>query len=62
MSRVIKAIYKEGVFKPLEKLNLKDGMMLELEIKENITGKTKGIISKDNIDDIIEEIEGGGFL
>ncbi len=62
MPKVIKAIYTNGVFKPLEKLNLKEGIMLELEIKESVTGKTKGIISKDSIDDIIEEIEGGGFL
>ena len=62
MSKVIKAIYKEGVFKPLEKLNLKDGVMFVIEIKESVTERSRGIISKDNIDDIIEEIEGGGFL
>ena len=36
--------------------------MLELEIREGITEKTKGMISKDCIDDIVEVIEGGVFF
>ena len=34
MGKVIEAIYEKGVFKPLEKVDLKDGEIVEIEIKE----------------------------
>ena len=34
MARVIEAIYEKGVFKPLEKVDLKEGEIVEIEIKE----------------------------
>jgi len=50
------------VFKPLEKITLKNGTRLKIEIRESITEKTKGIIDREKINDIIEEIESGGIL
>ncbi|HEC91423.1 MAG TPA: DUF104 domain-containing protein [Candidatus Atribacteria bacterium] len=50
----IKAVYENKVLKPLEKLALKEGEEVEIEIKKNIVEKTFGI-SKLN-DKIIEEI------
>ncbi len=34
MAKVIEAIYENGVFKPLEKIDLKEGEIVEIEIKE----------------------------
>ena len=34
MARVIEAIYEKGVFKPLEKVDLKEREIVEIEIKE----------------------------
>jgi len=42
MQKVIKAIYSEGVFKPVEKVNLPEGEKVEIEIKEQ---KVKKVIS-----------------
>lgn len=47
-------MYENKVLKPLEKLALKEGEEVEIEIKKNIVEKTFGI-SKLN-DKIIEEI------
>ncbi|MEW6041219.1 MAG: antitoxin family protein [Elusimicrobiota bacterium] len=42
MQDVIEAVYSNGVFKPLQKVNLSDGDTVEIEIKGK---KTKKIIS-----------------
>jgi len=42
MQKVIKAIYSEGVFKPIEKVNLSEGEKVEIEIKGQ---KVKKVIS-----------------
>ncbi|MEM5830256.1 MAG: antitoxin family protein [Candidatus Aenigmatarchaeota archaeon] len=34
MAKVIEAIYENGVFKPLEKVDLKEGERVKIEIKE----------------------------
>ena len=62
MPKVIKAIYKDGVFKPLEKVELDEGVTLEIEVRESITEKTRGVISGEKMNQIIEEIESGSFL
>jgi len=36
MPKIIEAIYENGVFKPLEKVNLKEGEKFRLVLKENI--------------------------
>ena len=34
MAKVIEAVYENGVFRPLEKINLKEGEIVKVEIKE----------------------------
>ena len=34
MGKVIEVVYENGVFKPLEKVDLRDGEIVEIEIKE----------------------------
>ena len=34
MGKVIEAMYEKGVFKPLEKVDLMDGEIVEIEIKK----------------------------
>ncbi|MEM5830254.1 MAG: antitoxin family protein [Candidatus Aenigmatarchaeota archaeon] len=36
MAKVIEAIYENGVFKPLEKVDLKEGERVKIEIKEGL--------------------------
>ena len=58
MSKVIEAVYEDGVFKPLEKVELKEGERAKI-IVESISEKTFGIIRvrKKDIDKILEEID-----
>lgn len=55
-------VYEDGVFKPLEKVELEEGERLEIEVKERITKRTKGILKNANMKMIIEEIENEGVL
>jgi len=61
MARIIEAIYENGVFKPLEKVDLKEGEKVRIIIG-GIVRKTMGIIPNDRIQEIIEEIENEGVL
>ncbi len=36
MAKIIEAIYEKGVFKPLQKVDLKDGEIVEIEIREKV--------------------------
>jgi len=36
MSKVIDAVYENGVFKPLEKINLKEHMKLKITLEDDI--------------------------
>uniref|UniRef100_A0A7C3YPI3 Antitoxin n=1 Tax=Geoglobus ahangari TaxID=113653 RepID=A0A7C3YPI3_9EURY len=38
MGKVIEVIYEDGVLKPLEKIDLKEGEIVEIEIKEKRIG------------------------
>ncbi len=49
MAKVIEAIYENGVFKPLEKVDLKEGEIVEIEIKEKRIG--------DRFYRVLEELE-----
>ncbi len=62
MPKVIEVIYENGVFKPLEKVDLKEGERLKIVIKEKVSKKTRGLIRGCDIDSILEEIEGGSIL
>ncbi len=45
---MVKAIYENGILRPLKKLNLKEKEEIELKIVSNIVAKTKGIIKIDS--------------
>ena len=49
MAKVIEAIYENGVFKPLEKVDLREGEIVEIEIKEKRIG--------DRFYRVLEELE-----
>jgi predicted DNA-binding antitoxin AbrB/MazE fold protein len=61
MPKIIKAVYEDGVFKPLEKVDLKEGERVRLKLG-NIVEKTRGILKDSKIEEIIEEIESEGIL
>ena len=42
MPRVINVVYENGVFKPIEKVNLEEGKKIKIEIKEENLNKLKG--------------------
>ena len=54
---LVKAIYENSVLKPLEKLDLKDGDLVEIEVKKNPVDQLYGVIKIQNqqwLDEIIE--------
>ena len=57
MSRTIEAIYEDGVFKPIEKIDLREHKRIEIFIKEkeSVARATSGIL-KGLDDKIIDEI------
>ncbi len=58
MPKVIEVIYENGVFKPLEKVDLKDGKRMRIEIKENLVERLKNYrikVKKDILKEFIEE-------
>jgi predicted DNA-binding antitoxin AbrB/MazE fold protein len=56
-SMLVKAIYENSVLRPLERLDLKDGDLVEIEVKKNPVDQLYGIIKVRNkqwLDEIIE--------
>ena len=54
MAKVIEAVYENGVFRPLEKVELKKGERVRIEIKESLIDKLKKYrIKVDN--DVLKE-------
>jgi predicted DNA-binding antitoxin AbrB/MazE fold protein len=56
-SMLVKAIYENSVLRPLERLDLKDGDLVEIEVKKNPVDQLYGIIKVQNkqwLDEIIE--------
>jgi predicted DNA-binding antitoxin AbrB/MazE fold protein len=54
---LVKAIYENSVLKPLEKLDLKDGDLVEIEVKKNPVDQLYGVIKIQNkqwLDEIID--------
>ena len=54
---LVKAIYENSVLKPLEKLDLKDGVLVEIEVKKNPVDQLYGVIKIQNkqwLDEIID--------
>ncbi|MEM3505076.1 MAG: antitoxin family protein [Archaeoglobaceae archaeon] len=44
MPKIIEAIYENGVFKPLEKVDLKNGEKVRLKISKGVARKVAGIL------------------
>lgn len=55
MGEIIQAIYEDGVFKPLKKPDIADKTKTTIIVQGTITQKTKGILSSNSIEKIIEE-------
>jgi predicted DNA-binding antitoxin AbrB/MazE fold protein len=54
---IIKAVYEKNVLKPLEKLDLREGEVVEIEVRENPVESLEGMIKiskREWIDEIIE--------
>ncbi|AAB90923.1 antitoxin family protein [Archaeoglobus fulgidus] len=58
MPKIIEAIYENGVFKPLQKVDLKEGEKAKI-VLESISDKTFGILkaSETEIKKVLEEID-----
>jgi predicted DNA-binding antitoxin AbrB/MazE fold protein len=57
----IKVVYRKGILKPLEPINLKEGEQLEIELKKRTARETYSASKVDDriIEDIIESTESG---
>lgn len=46
MAKVIQAVYENGVFKPMEKIDLREHQQVEIVLSEmsSVTQKTQGIL------------------
>ncbi|MEM5821117.1 MAG: antitoxin family protein [Candidatus Aenigmatarchaeota archaeon] len=58
MAKIIEAIYENGVFKPLEKVDLKEGERVRIEIKESLADiieKYSRRVDKDVLKEFLDE-------
>jgi len=59
---LVKAVYENSVLRPLEKLDLNEGDMVEIEVKRDAVDRLGGLIKisqRDVVDEIIESPELG---
>jgi len=63
MARIIEAIYENGVFKPLEKVDLREGERVRLKVEEiSVVDRVFGILSgKDTLKALRELEDEWGF-
>lgn len=57
---LVKAVYENSVLRPLKKLDLKEGDMVEIEVKEDAVDRLGGLVKisqRDIVDEIIESPE-----
>jgi len=57
MPKVIEVVYENGVFKPLEKVDLKDKTRLKIAItkdRKDVVNLYRGIFGKANVDELKE--------
>ena len=52
MAKIIDVVYENGVFKPLEKVNLPQGVRMRVEIKEEL-----GVITEEFLNELERVIE-----
>lgn len=61
---LVRAVYENSVLRPLEKLDLKEGDMVEIEVKKDSVDRLDGLVKisqRDIVDEIIESPELGPF-
>ncbi len=59
---LVKAVYENSVLRPLEKLDLNEGDMVEIEVKRDAVDRLGGLVKisqRDVVDEIIESPELG---
>lgn len=57
---LVRAVYENDVLRPLEKLDLKEGDMVEIEVKKDAADRLGGLVKisqRDAVDEIIESPE-----
>ena len=57
---MVKAVYENNVLRPLEKLDLKEGDMVEIEVKKDAVDRVGCLVKisqRDVVDEIIESPE-----
>jgi predicted DNA-binding antitoxin AbrB/MazE fold protein len=57
---LVKAVYENSVLRPLEKLDLKEGDLVEIEVKKDAVDRLGGLVKisqRDVVDEIIESPE-----
>ena len=62
---LVKAVYENSVLRPLEKLDLKEGDMVEIEVKKDAVDRLGGLVKisqRDVVDEIIESPDLEPFL
>ena len=58
MAKIIEAIYENGVFKPLEKVDLKEGERVRLKVEEiSVVDRVFGILSGKDTLKALRELE-----
>jgi predicted DNA-binding antitoxin AbrB/MazE fold protein len=59
MAKVIEAVYENGVFRPLGKVELKEGEKVKIVIKKSVFGILKGWkVDAQKVKDELREIHG----
>jgi predicted DNA-binding antitoxin AbrB/MazE fold protein len=61
---LVKAVYENSHLRPLEKLDLNEGDMVEIEVKRDAVDRLGGLVKisqRDVVDEIIESPELGPF-
>jgi predicted DNA-binding antitoxin AbrB/MazE fold protein len=54
---LVKAVYENSVLRPLEKLDLREGDLVEIEVKKDAVDRLGGLVKisqRDVVDEIIE--------
>lgn len=57
---LVKAVYENDVLRPLKKLDLKEGEMVEIEVRKDAVDRLSGLVKisqRDVVDEIIESPE-----
>ncbi len=57
---LVKAVYENNILRPLEKLDLKEGDVVDIEVKKDAVDRLGGLVKisqRDVVDEIIESPE-----